>query len=788
MDSIEHSGVKRRTVLSAAALAGVTGMSGMTGIPGMSGLAAASPAIATEPATRPRPPLRTVRLTTGDRVFLRDSAIVDVETAGRLPKPPFLRYVIDGDQYVVPAQFLDRIRSGEIDERLFNVTGLARAGIEDAAKADPARISPRRPKRASVAETYEVSVQLWDRLGKNPPADDESGWNRVFFVNADTGEWADATPRHGESVALPAGRYLAVAGISTPEPDADYPSRSMIALPGLNVTADTEVTFDARIGSRVSVTVPDQDAADRLGLVAAVTAVPDPDPHNQFAMVWLDLSRYDDVYVGTPPGAGDPDFIFARRQMLQEPELQVTATTPERFDLKAEWYDAHSPRIVGRQALVAVHVGAATPDDLAGLELTGKLALLDLPPQDGYELVPRLRQLADAGAAAALHVGEAPPFPRYDVLPLPTGFALGSGARRLAELKVGGTVNVNLRGLRVSPFRYDLSFPAREAIPARQDHRLRRRDLAQLRVTYASQGAPALGFTGASAFFYGFGLGAGGGASVPRPTIRDEYVTPGEWELNSVGPVMFEQAWQVRHTYEAGRHYVIEWHKAVLGPAFPPDADDDFYQVVRDGDTISSVLLMFTDGQGNPGELWYPDATDDYTIKGSQELYRDGKLLGRVDDNGMATFVVPPDHGRYELRADILRRAAHWQTATDVSAAWTFESGPAATPALLPLLTIQAVADVDETNATTGDRALLLPLYVHRQDLNGPAPVRRIAVHYSLQDGENWQPAKVIPSGRTEWTARIAKPGKGFLSLRLSASDKDGNTVTQTVIRAIQLR
>jgi hypothetical protein len=786
MTSFEQIGIRRRTLLATTALVGVGGLVASQAT------SFAAPADAPQAAATRRTP-RTIRLTTGDRVLLRESRIVDIEPAGGAGRPartPFLRYHRAGDEYVVPAGELARIRSGEIDERLFNVTGLVRAGYADARRADPSRISPIRPTRpsrsnqATADETFQVTVRLWDRIGKNPPANE--GYNLAYFLDADTGEMLGVVAGHGEQASVPAGRYLVVAPILTSEADADFPSRTLLALPGLRVTADTEIELDARIAERVAVTLPDRDAETTMGIVGAATLLPD-DPSG-FAFLWFSLDRYSDVYVGSPAGAHDPDFVFIHRHMLQQPELQVTVTAPERLEVKAEWY-VPSPRLLGSHKLVGVSVAAATPEELAGLDLAGKVALLNLPADDAGEFVPRLRQLRDAGAVAALHVGPAVPSPRGEEVPLPTGYAIGAAAQSLAGLKLGGTADLAWRGLDTSPYRYDLSFPTREAIPAKQQHTLRRADLAQLRVTYASQGVPVVGSTGASAFFFGIGLGAGGGALVRRPTVREEYVTPGEWALNSVGWFGGEQSWQVPQTYQAGRHYVVDWHKAMLGPALPRGSSDSgYYQVARDGDTISSVLLMFTDGQQNPGELWYPWETEDLTITGSQELYRDGTLLGRVDDDAFATFTVPSDPGRYELRAETSRRSAWWQRATDVSAVWTFESAQTDTPSLLPLLTLHATADVDETNTRAAGRPFLLPIRVYRQDLGGFAPVRSINVDYSLQDGKNWQQAKVVPSGPAEWTARIGKPGKGLLSLRINVSDRDGNTVTQTVIRAVQLR
>lgn len=768
----------RRTILASSALAGI-------GAAVRIGPASAAPTVGTANAGTASP--RSVRLLTGDLVRLRDGQIVDVELARPLARTPILRYVVGGDRYVVPAHLLPKVRSGELDERLFNVTGLARAGYDDARNADPRRVpTPRRAKAA--ADAYEVTAKLVDRHGADTTA--MEGWNRAYFMDAATGQIV-ASPAHGEQATLPVGRYLVIGAILTDERGQDFPSRSLIAQPGFEVTADSEVLLDARVGHRVAVSVPDRDAITALGFVSAALPIIDPDGNPQLVDLLFPLDRYDDVYVGSPAGTGHPDFIFIHRQMLQEPELKVAVTAPERFELKADWYDVVTPRVLGTERLVAVHVGSATPKELAGLDLAGRLALLDLPADDVAEFVPRLRLLQEAGARAVLHVGANVPFSEEPgPLPLPAGFAIGSGAGRLAKLGLGATVKVSLRGLAGSSYRYDLSFPGRHAIPTDQEHTLRRRDLAHLRVTYASHGAPGIGLTGAAAYFYGFGMGAGGAMPVPRPTVRDEYVTPGEWQLNSTNwNIGGEQSWQVKRLYKAGRHYTLQWHKGILGPAFPPGSNDEYYTVARQQDTIWSNHLMLTDAQQNPGELWYPMDNDNASTKGSQELYRDGMLVGRVDDNAIAVFTVPPERGRYELRSKLSRRAAWWQTTTDISATWTFTSAATEDPVRLPLLTIHAIAPVDETNAAHGGRVLFLPITVHRQDLGGrPAPVRSLGVSYSVDDGKTWRAATVRRTPRSGWHARISKPGKGFLSLRFKAKDADGNTLQQTVLRAAKLR
>jgi hypothetical protein len=57
----------------------------------------------------------------------------------------------------------------------------------------------------------------------------------------------------------------------------------------------------------------------------------------------------------------------------------------------------------------------------------------------------------------------------------------------------------------------------------------------------------------------------------------------------------------------------------------------------------------------------------------------------------------------------------------------------------------------------------------------------------SYDDGATWAAVPVKPS-REGWIATVRHPsGAGFVSLRATAVDSAGNTVTQTVVHAYRL-
>jgi hypothetical protein len=122
-----------------------------------------------------------------------------------------------------------------------------------------------------------------------------------------------------------------------------------------------------------------------------------------------------------------------------------------------------------------------------------------------------------------------------------------------------------------------------------------------------------------------------------------------------------------------------------------------------------------------------------------------------------------------------------------VSAEWTFRSAhtTAATP--LPLLTVGFAPEVDQLNWAPAGRRVTIPVTVDRQPGAGGGRTTLDRVEYSVDDGVTWQRVRPMAKG-DRWEVTVPNPGAGFVSLRAAASDKAGNTVTQTVLRAYRVR
>ncbi len=82
----------------------------------------------------------------------------------------------------------------------------------------------------------------------------------------------------------------------------------------------------------------------------------------------------------------------------------------------------------------------------------------------------------------------------------------------------------------------------------------------------------------------------------------------------------------------------------------------------------------------------------------------------------------------------------------------------------------------------------MIPVAVQRQPGAPAAKTASLTVEVSYDGGKRWQRAKLRKVGKG-WAATVQHPrGAGHVSLRATARDTDGNTVTQRIIQAYRLR
>lgn len=313
--------------------------------------------------------------------------------------------------------------------------------------------------------------------------------------------------------------------------------------------------------------------------------------------------------------------------------------------------------------------------------------------------------------------------------------------------------------------------------------RIAQRDLATVVTSYHSHGDSLLhGYKGWSGFpahlrwgftFYGLIL-------VPMPYIRTEFLNAEGVRWSGVFTVagVDDMDVQLRGgevVYRAGHRYRESWNTPVSGPGFPPGTLYE-WRPFREQDEIVANLPMRTDGARHAGVS--------YNDIGTTRLYRNGSLIDEADSPAFAVFRVPSEPSDYRLTVDI--RQINSRYATRVSSAWTFRSARN-DPRLLPLLAVGFSVPVDLENRALRGRTQRLPIMVWRGDA-APFSVARLTVDVSFDDGRTWKKLRVRHSSQG-WEVHVHHPKRGTaVSLRTTAVDRDGNAVTETIIRAYGLK
>ncbi|WP_243707506.1 S8 family serine peptidase [Micromonospora sp. KC606] len=222
------------------------------------------------------------------------------------------------------------------------------------------------------------------------------------------------------------------------------------------------------------------------------------------------------------------------------------------------------------------------------------------------------------------------------------------------------------------------------------------------------------------------------------------------------------------------------WGAAPLGPSTLPKRWI-FPSVGRAGDTILAMVPLFSDAAGHVG--------GSVTDKARTALWRNGKLVGETTDVGYGEFEVPAAAADYKLTVSATRSLTDLSTA--VESTWTFRSKHAAgaDAVALPVSAIRFRPRLAADNSAPAGQTLTIPIDVRRQDGAGTARVKSLTVDASFDGGKTWVKAGVVQVPRHGWSAVVKHPATtGHVSLRATAQDTDGNTVTTRIIQAYRLK
>ncbi|XUL91782.1 S8 family serine peptidase [Streptomyces galilaeus] len=625
-------------------------------------------------------------------------------------------------------------------------------------------------------KTYALKVSLVDREG-NPSAG-ASLYTLQELNGAYPNEYGFLGT--GWTWRVPAGTYSIATWIPDRDGGGQAVGTSIVGNPEIKVDGDTAVVLDARKAVEIKPKAKEDSEFQGFSTNWYRTG-----PAGSWGLTYSQGFWTDHVYVAPTQQVTVGTLDFYAKFRLYARDLTASVTDSRKTSLSSlyycQTYDDFPLKISGEHTVQAVDAGGGTAADFAGLDVKGKVAVVALGATERAQSA--LDNATKAGAGYLIAYRKTPGFwieavDRATSVPLmiatgEQGAALGS------LLKTGKKVTLKLNGTPNSPYVYNLLAAQSGAITANQTYRLDKSNTVKRKARYYGAAAGDMGADTLYTFrpWQRFGVET----SVPTQlgTERDEYyyVDPDTRTWHVVYPKSdtLKGEWSPLRTFTApGTDPAEDWLRQVVRPG----SSTEYGLSARTGDKLTFRVPELSDS--TPGHYGAIDGIDN-TAKGT--LYADGQLVGDSTLGGYGAFAVAADKAAYRFDLDVQRKAAWAKYSTSTHTEWTFASAHTDTATALPLLTVGiAPKGLDLLNRADTKQELTVGLPVANQ--SGSVRASSLKAWVSYDDGASW---KEVSVKKGEARFRPAK-GAASVSLRVRATDRDGNAIDQTVLRAFGLK
>ncbi|MFJ2769745.1 S8 family serine peptidase [Streptomyces sp. NPDC087300] len=448
----------------------------------------------------------------------------------------------------------------------------------------------------------------------------------------------------------------------------------------------------------------------------------------------------------------------------------------------------------GRHGWALVDAGDGTPAAYAGKNVRGKAAVVR---RTGDVTPARLGQAAQDAGAKALFVTDDQPgrlnawFGTDDNTDRPLQIATvdaADGARLLAAAGAGrkaestGTVN--------TPYVYDLSDGHKGAVPKDLTYRPTKRELGVVDSKFHAV-KPAPGGEFRYSITDSFPVGIGFQEKIDYPTERTEYVSTGTGQLwhesVSTGPGALEERSGLV-AYRGGKHTELDWFKPVLHPWLGTGLG---WGQTRTGNNLEFNVPGW--GDSGPDHTGFGDVWNEESMTQNSEVFVDGVSADRRKSSAVYVWDADPAEHTYKVVTDTALDRERWVLGTKGHAEWTFRSKETAADkkTYLPLLNLGFDVDTDLSGEVRGGRTVRVGIfaeYVEKAVGTGVVGGGQLSVSYD--EGKSWKAVSLDRDGKkASWGGKLKVPGDAAsVSLRASATDSRGGSVSQEIIRAVGVR
>lgn len=579
------------------------------------------------------------------------------------------------------------------------------------------------------------------------------------------------------TVRLPVGNYSGwltadVRGVNGPH------SRGMalLAFNDLQLDQDRTVTLDGRKTRQIVARVPHQTTA----------VAPRLDVHRSFTDSLVESSMlpnpsYDSIWAlptGKRVTAGE--FEFGARFRLEQPALTLGTTSTTYADPLVK--RAAKPLQAGTRTLMAVYAGEGTADELARQNVRGKAVVVRGSDPAG------IKAQAEAAAGAQVLVvvndgiGRLQPWdetPWSPESPAPLTVATlnaDQGADLIGALR-HGPVKLKVASHPTTDYVYDVVHHWSGAVPADPTWREEPKDLGSVNVSFRNY-RPGKAMEYRPDVWRGWAVG--NQLTAPAQGKRTDWVTSAATWLDNA----FIQGETGQHSIDVLRYPARKTRKVSwFGPIQRPRMGPMGYQPVRSLGT----MYITAPGWGDSGAGHVGEAGANFDVKDWMSLYQGNQQLDWGNAEWLQVPALAAERLPYRLVVDNDRAAWANPYSTHTLTEWNFTSAANGTKSTESLPLIQLDYGVDTDKAGRADRHADLTLTASH--LPGTtAAIAKPSLEVSYDDGRTWLRSKLSRTGEGWRTGLRAPKSAGFATLRVTARDSAGNTVSQTITRAFGLR
>ncbi|MEU3619065.1 S8 family serine peptidase [Streptomyces sp. NPDC006872] len=559
---------------------------------------------------------------------------------------------------------------------------------------------------------------------------------------------------------------------------------AVLSAPQIDLDADQAVRFDAADLRKAAAVTP-QPTANQFMRVDQYRA-------NSGLFPFLDSYlpaywRYDSVWVTPTPKVTKGSYTFATRWRQVQPPLTFSSGSQTYDDVVVQ---SQSPRLAeGTGGYRAVWAGDGSAAEFRKVKVRGQVAVVRRS-----DTVPAPEQAAAAAKAGARQLlilndgyGKLDAWADLsDVAPLPVA-SLGAddSAQLLSRIRKPGTAMLKVVSHPYPRYLYDLVRHHGGAVPRDPSYRPGPGQLARIDESFRNtKQDEAVEYRQDVSVMFDSPLGILPTQVAAQGTLTS-WVSAGagvRWVSSASMPDLHQRG--VARSYQPRSTTGESWFSPIQRPRLLNDGIS-WRAPFRIGDIIStSTLPAWGDSGGHAGVAW----ADGDTSKVS--LYQGDQLLGEdFNERIVSAEGVSPDPLPYRIVVEGKRSLADRPHSTRTRTEWGFTSSTTDHTVLTPLPLVQLdYAVATDLSGKAHRRTGLTVTPSHLKGAAGAGTIRTATLEVSYDDGATWRKATLRQSGG-DWKARLDAPSRArFASVRTTARDSQGNSVSQTVIRAFGLR